>query len=1250
MRENIKNFVSFISDKISLKGNVIEFGSFQVDGQVGYADLRPYFKDCNYIGADIRVGVGVDVICDIHRVPFKKKTCKWVLCLETLEHVFSPLDAVKEMSSLVDNDGVFIISSVMDFPIHEHPADYWRFTPQLFYKVLDQFKYRAVLFQGNILKPHTIIGIASNSIDFDKFSFPENLQNEYLHKFNENNFEEQEYIEDGSQKYFYKINMKNENSVYYKILKEIKPHSDVLEIGCASGHVSQYLKNNLKCKVYGIEIDEVAGTIAKPFLEKLIIGDVQDSQVLAKLGEQKFDYILLMDVLEHLQESESTLKKLLPYLKPNGILLISVPNVAHGSIIANIIDGKWDYNETGLLDSTHVKFFTRKTIFLELERAGFFVTKIDRVIMEPWNTEFKTDWFKIPEDIRKRIENSNPDIFTYQFVIKAVPMEKSSAVKLLEERADTLLNELDNFRKLFANKKEEIETLKNRIALLEKEKWEVEQEKTELEVKLNEFELENNNLINKEKQLNEKIIELEAKQQELKNRIYEQNNQLLSLKFQIAEIENSLAWSIITKYRKIIDVIFPEQSKLRKIYLLFLNAIKYLKKEGFYLFLKKSYNYFQKLKGSSNLQEECIDFTKDIKPLSFKVFEKPFVSIIIPVYNQATYTYNCLKSILENSGNVEYEVIIIDDCSSDNTEKIMQSINGINYVKNKENLGFLKNCNKGAKIAKGKYLLFLNNDTMVTKKWLENMLKLFENIEKCGMVGAKLVYPDGKLQEAGSIIFSDGSAWNFGKFDEPELPEYNYVREVDYCSGAAILIKKELFESIGMFSEEFAPAYYEDTDLSMKVRAAGYKVMYQPFSKIIHFEGVSCGKDTSCGIKKFQEINREKFYNKWKNILEKEHYPDSSYLYLSKERGVKKRVLIIDHYLPEYDKDSGSLRLYSLIKIMIKNSMHVIFWPDNLAAFEPYNTHLRELGVETFTGRHFNFEKEFLKIKDYLDYIWLLRPHIAKNYIQTINNLKSSKTKVIYDTVDLHFVREKRRAEIENNEKFLEESRKWKDIEMFLCNSSDHVIAITEIEKKTLNKEGIDNNKIYVIPNVHEPVDKIPEFELREGLMFIGGFQHPPNGDAVKWFVKEIYPIICEKFQKIPVYIVGSNATADIKQLADDYIKIEGFIPDVAPYFNKSKVFISPLRYGAGLKGKIGQSLAFGLPVVTTSIGAEGFYYNENEPPFLIADDKETFAEMVIKLYKDRETWEKLSERGLFLIKNFYSPAAIEKGLLKLLI
>ena len=238
----------------------------------------------------------------------------------------------------------------------------------------------------------------------------------------------------------------------------------------------------------------------------------------------------------------------------------------------------------------------------------------------------------------------------------------------------------------------------------------------------------------------------------------------------------------------------------------------------------------------------------DYPMLQAPVYEVPKVSIIIPVYNQFEFTYHCVESILENTGNIPYEILIADDCSTDLTQQITEILPGVRHIRNEHNLRFLLNCNNAAKYAKGQYILLLNNDTQVMENWLAPLIYLMESDPAIGMVGSKLIYPDGRLQEAGGIIWSDGTGWNFGNRQNPALPEFNYVKEADFISGAAIMLSKTLWDTLGGFDEHFVPSYCEDSDLAFQVRKAGYKVMYQPQSVVVHFEGVSNGTDTGAGL------------------------------------------------------------------------------------------------------------------------------------------------------------------------------------------------------------------------------------------------------------------------------------------------------------------------------------------------------------------------------------------------------------------
>jgi O-antigen biosynthesis protein len=251
----------------------------------------------------------------------------------------------------------------------------------------------------------------------------------------------------------------------------------------------------------------------------------------------------------------------------------------------------------------------------------------------------------------------------------------------------------------------------------------------------------------------------------------------------------------------------------------------------------------------------------------------PLVSIIVPVHNQLEFTLRCLMAMAAWPSRASAEVIVCDDGSDDDTPAVVGALGGIRYLRNEQNLGFLRTCNRAAGEARGSYLVFLNNDTQVQEGWLDAMLALFEADARTGLVGARLVFPDGLLQEAGGIVWRDGSGHHVGRYDDPLKPEYNQVREVDYCSGACLMIETALFRQLGGFDERYAPAYYEDTDLAFRVRQAGRKVLYQPQAVVVHHEGASHGTDIRRGVKAHQVVNQERFRERWRKVLEQFHLP-----------------------------------------------------------------------------------------------------------------------------------------------------------------------------------------------------------------------------------------------------------------------------------------------------------------------------------------------------------------------------------------
>jgi GT2 family glycosyltransferase/glycosyltransferase involved in cell wall biosynthesis len=634
--------------------------------------------------------------------------------------------------------------------------------------------------------------------------------------------------------------------------------------------------------------------------------------------------------------------------------------------------------------------------------------------------------------------------------------------------------------------------------------------------------------------------------------------------------------------------------------------------------------------------------------LHFPQCHEPQVSILIPIFNQGEATLACLKSILKNTVALNYEVIVVDDNSSAQTARCLEQVKGLRVLTNKSNLGFLHSCNEAAAVALGEYLLFLNNDTEVTQGWLVALLRIFERRMDAGLVGAKLVYPDGRLQEAGGIIWRDASGVNYGKWDHPDKPEYNYVREVDYCSGACMLIPKALFDRIGGFDAIYAPAYYEDTDLAFKVRKAGRKAYYQPFSVVIHHEGQTSGTSTESGVKRFQLVNQTKFRTKWARDLSRQLAGDASHIRGARQRGPKLRVLVIDARVLCPDQDAGSMRMLSLLLILQELGFQVSFIPANLLRVSPYTERMQELGIECL---HFpflpGFDTFFAERGREFDVIVLSRAHVAEEMLPLCRK-HTPNTPVIFDTVDLHFLRGHREAELTQDEAKRKRAAEMEALELGLGSASDAVVVVSTEERKIL-KEKLPGHRIALISMIHDVQSEIPPYSSRRDCLFVGGFEHTPNVDAMLWFSSEIMPRVLEQLPEAKLHIIGSKIPESIRLLASEHIITHGYVERIEPFLESCVLSVAPLRYGAGVKGKITQSMSWGLPVVSTSIGVEGMHL-EHEKNVLVADKAAVFARHIVQLHRDPELWQRLSQNGLKTIEEHFSMAAARRNLEELLL
>jgi len=620
--------------------------------------------------------------------------------------------------------------------------------------------------------------------------------------------------------------------------------------------------------------------------------------------------------------------------------------------------------------------------------------------------------------------------------------------------------------------------------------------------------------------------------------------------------------------------------------------------------------------------------------------DRPLASIIIPVFNKWAYTAACLRSLANARNRTAFEVILVDDHSRDETAELARGVQGLHYLRNAKNLGFVGSCNRGLEVARGEFTVLLNNDTQVLDGWLDALLDTFEQFPDTGLCGAMLLYPDGSLQEAGGIIFSDGSGWNYGKHDDAGKPEYRYSREVDYCSGACVALRTSVFRQLEGFDARYAPAYYEDTDLAFRVRAAGLKVRYQPAARIIHHEGITSGTDVQSGAKRYQEINRSKFLLRWAAELAKHPLPivnpdNRSDIRRARDHRLLGRVLIIDAYTPEPDQDSGSVRLVYLMQCLQALGYGVSFFADNRGFAGKYSEALQAAGVEVLYNPWIASLQDFFRDRGpEFDFVMVSRHYVAANYLALVSKY-CPQAKFIFDTVDLHYLREERLAELEDSLPLRRVAAQTRRAELAVIRQSDITLVVSPVEQTVL-REAAPEARVEILSNIHRVQGCQAGFAARKDLFFVGGYQHPPNIDAAQWFVGSIWPLVRAQLPGVNFHLIGSKAPERVRALQGNGVIFHGFVESLEPWLEGCRLAVAPLRYGAGVKGKVNMSMSHGQPVVATPPAVEGLNAVDGED-VLVATTAEEFASAVVRLYSDQALWEKLSAGGLQNVQRYFS-------------
>lgn len=478
----------------------------------------------------------------------------------------------------------------------------------------------------------------------------------------------------------------------------------------------------------------------------------------------------------------------------------------------------------------------------------------------------------------------------------------------------------------------------------------------------------------------------------------------------------------------------------------------------------------------------------------------PELSVIVPVHGRFDLAYRAIETVIAQSGPDAFawpggvEIILVDDGSRDETMFAALVLDGVTILRHAQAQGFVGAVTAGVGAARGRMLLLLNSDTELQPQALTEMRRTFDLDPAIGIVGARLLAPDGRIGEVGGIVWRLGDAWNWGRGDDPDAPGLRHLRDADYVSGAALMIGRELFDAVGGLSAEFAPGYYEDTDLCFKVRAAGRRVVVQPAASVLHHEGASAGTDVEGdGMKRFQKINHRRFLDKWRDVLAGHaltaHDPQAE-----AERGVTRRALFIDDRIPTPDQDAGSVAAVAHMRSLQRLGYGVTQIGAEMDRLDPYTADLERIGIRCLYAPFVATVEQAIRSSETVyDLVYLHRLGNASAYLPMVR-ARFPAARIVYGLADLHALRAEREHALglgEGTPRSLDALRR---LERATIAAADHVITHSTHEAALISAQT--EVPVSVVAWPVRRVADVPTWRGRSGLVFVGGYRHPPNVDA----------------------------------------------------------------------------------------------------------------------------------------------------------
>jgi GT2 family glycosyltransferase/glycosyltransferase involved in cell wall biosynthesis len=639
--------------------------------------------------------------------------------------------------------------------------------------------------------------------------------------------------------------------------------------------------------------------------------------------------------------------------------------------------------------------------------------------------------------------------------------------------------------------------------------------------------------------------------------------------------------------------------------------------------------------------------------LDFQKSPNPVVSVILVLFNRAELTLACLRSLLENTSD-NIEVIIVDNASSDLTPRLLDRIRGARIIRNSENRNFLLAVNQAAREASGRYLLLLNNDAQLLPGSLRAAVQTLQSGPDIGAVGGRIILFDGSLQEAGSILWRDGSCLGYGRGDNPFASAYMFRRDVDYCSGAFLLTPRSVWQQLGGFDEAFVPAYYEETDYCARLWENGLRVVYEPAASLLHYEFASSKPTRATEL---QARHQEVFARRHAVLLQRRPAASLDEVLVARMsdapgKPAQPRILFIDDRAPHPWLGSGFPRARTIVLALRKRGYFVTLFP--MAVLEEdwatlYSDLPREIEVMNEMGPQL-LEAFVRHRRGYYDVVIISRPH-NMNYLKPILDEHPDwfkDTSIIYDAEALFAPRDVALRQMRGEQLSEAEIEQIYQDEIGLTSVADAVIAVSELDRAEFRNHGVA--QVHLLGHCLEPVPTLTPFDRRRGFLFVGAIHEEasPNGDSMIWFLSEIWPQIQARLgSDIPLTIAGINCSDKVSSLAGPSVRITGYLDDITSLYESARVFVAPTRYAAGIPHKVHEASARGLPVVATPLLARQLNWSDGKE-IRVAEDAAAFAEKCVELHEQPELWTRTRDAALAAIRRECATDAFESTLYEL--